>query len=51
VTWLTIRALKGLGLATRVIRPTPHIVARAGRDTAVPKISISQEGSLQNTDS
>jgi len=42
VTWLTIRALKGLGLATRVIRPTPRIVATAGRDTAVPKISISK---------
>ena len=51
VTWLTIRALKGLGLATRVIRPTPRIVATAGRDTAVPKISISQERCLQNTDS
>jgi stearoyl-CoA desaturase (delta-9 desaturase) len=45
VTWLTIRALESFGLATRIIRPTPHIVAAAAWDTAIP---IPEPGNSQN---
>lgn len=29
VTWISIRALEAVGLATRVVRPSPHVAAKA----------------------
>ncbi len=43
VTWMTIRLLEGLGLATSVIRPASKILASAGRDVETPEVKVWQE--------
>ncbi len=43
VTWMTIRLLEGLGLATSVIRPASKVLASAGRDVETPEVKVWQE--------
>jgi stearoyl-CoA desaturase (delta-9 desaturase) len=43
VTWMTIRLLELLGLATNVVRPAPKIIASAGKDPGFPDVESWQK--------
>lgn len=45
VTWISVRMLEMLGLATRVVRPSPHIVATAARGAGMPDTIIRRQDS------